>query len=123
MGWLDALFGKGTSKNIKTAQKVLKAAKKVTAPAPPPPETIGRVPTNSRPKVIWGKSANGNDQTKIDGYLVTVFKKGDLWNYCVAEILDEEETASGEKPDLEFGDEYPTKAEAKREALIYIGVF
>ena len=72
--------------------------------------------------VVLGRALADAD-AEIDGYLVTVFKKGDLWNYCVAEILDEEESASGEKPDVEFGDEYPTKAEAKREALIYIGVF
>lgn len=107
MGWLDALLGK---KNARTFKKVQKA---ISQP-PPAPKKPARP---ALPKLEWHKSDKGNDTTEFEGMRITIFKQDDEWNYCIAEILDEEDIADGLEDDPEFGDGYPTKAAAKKAAL------
>lgn len=113
MGWLDLLFGKGATRKAKTIQKIAKAASppKATPKAPKAPPT---------PKLEWVKSENGNDTAIHDGFRITLFKRDGLWNYCVVEILDEEDIADGTEEMPIFGDGYPTKAEARREAMLEV---
>lgn len=107
MGWLDLILGKKNAKTIKKAQKVA--------------STISAKPKAERkvaaPKVVWRKSEKGNDTTEIDGFRITIFKQDDGWNYVVSEILDAEDIADGMTDEPEFGDWYPSKAEAKKAAL------
>ncbi|MET4127737.1 hypothetical protein [Roseovarius sp. MBR-6] len=107
MGWLDLIFGKGNAKTIKKVQKAASAIQPKVTPAP----------KATAPKVQWQKSEKGNDTAEIDGFRVTIFKQDDGWNYCIAEILDEEDIADGVEEAPEFGEWYPTKAEAKKAAL------
>ena len=107
MGWLDIILGR---KNSKTLKKVQKAASTVT--------TKSKQKLNpTHPKVEWQKSEKGNDTAEINGFRVTIFKQDDGWNYCIAEILDEEDTADGVADSPEFGEWFPTKTEAKKAAL------
>lgn len=110
MGWLDAFFGKGTSKNVRAVKKALN---------PTPPKSKPKAKA-SHPKVAWTKSEKGNDTAKIDGWQITVFPQDGIWNYCACEILDAEDIANGEKEMPMYGDLYPTKAEAKREAVAFV---
>lgn len=110
MGWLDAIFGKGTSKNVRAIEKAFKPSKQKPKP----------VAKTARPKVTWTKSEKGNDTAEVDGWQITVFPQDGIWNYCACEILDEEDIASGEKDIPIYGDLYPTKAEAKREAIAFV---
>lgn len=112
MGWLDLIFGKGTTRRVATAKKV---AKTLT------PQSTKQEKKPQKPKLIWSKSENGNDTTIYDGFRVTLFQQDGLWNYCVVEILDDEDRANGDEDEPIFGDQYPTKAEAKREALAEVG--
>lgn len=105
MGLLDALFGK------KTASRARKIQKALTPPPPPKPKA------QPLPKVVWSKSAKGNDTTEYEGYRITIFQQDEGWNYVVSEILDEDDLADGLEDSPEFGIGYSTKAAAKRAAF------
>ena len=107
MGWLDAILGKGSTKKIK---KVQKATSALTAKEKPAQKVAA-------PKVQWEKSDKGNDTAEIDGFRVTIFKQDDGWNYCISEILDEEDIAAGVEDAPDFGEGFDTKAQAKKAAL------
>lgn len=107
MGWLELIFGK---KNARTMKKVQKTTANITGKPAPQREV-------KRPKIEWQKSEKGNDTAEIDGFRVTIFRQDDEWNYCIAEILDEEDIADGVEDVPEFGDGYPTKTQAKKAAL------
>jgi hypothetical protein len=107
MGWLDAIFGKGSAKKIKQIQKVTSALT--------PKEKAA--PKSASPKLEWKKSEKGNDVAEVDGFRVTIFKQGGGWNYCISEVLDEEDIADGMQDDPIFGEGFDTKAEARKAAL------
>lgn len=109
MGWLDLLLGKKAAKQTRTVNKLVKAATKSPASKPAPAR-----------KVEWTKSEKGNDTAQIDDFQVTIFKQDGQWNFCVAEILDDDDRAEGHQDEPHFGDGYPTKTEAKKEALEYL---
>ena len=111
MGWLELIFGKKTARTMKQVHKA-------TAGISGKPTSGTRA---KRPKIEWRKSENGNDTAEIDGFRVTIFRRDDEWNYCIAEILDEEDIADGVDDAPEFGEGYPTKAEAKKAALEELG--
>jgi|GEM_PF-2140760 len=111
MSWLNLVLGKKSARTVKKVQKMASALS-----APPKAET-----KVAAPKVVWLKSENGNDTTEVDGFRVTVFKQDDGWTYVASELLDAEDIAEGMTDEPEFGDWYPTKAEAKRAALEEFG--
>jgi hypothetical protein len=85
MGWLDAIFGKGSTKKIKKVHKATSALAGKSKPAE----------SGTAPKVQWTKSEKGNDTAEINGFRATIFKQDDGWNYCISEILDEDDIADG----------------------------
>lgn len=107
MGWLDALLGKGSTKKIRQVQKVAKAV------APKDKPTAKK----TLPKIEWRKSEKGNDTAEFEGFRVTIFKDGEEWNYCISEILDEQDLADGIDDVPDFGEGFETKAKAKKAAL------
>jgi hypothetical protein len=104
MKFLDLIFGK---KAAKTARKVQKAVS--TQPA--------KAKGAALPKLVWTKSEKGNDTTEFQGTRITIFKQQGEWNYCIAEILDEDDIAEGVQDEPIFGDGYATKTAAKNAAL------
>lgn len=111
MGWLDILVGRKAAKQARTVAKVAKSVR----PKPATPEKAA-----SASRIEWTKSEKGNDTAEVHGHRITIFKRDGFWNYCVAEILDEDDLAEGMTDETEFGDGYPTKAAAKKEALALI---
>ena len=76
MGWLDLLFGKGTSRK---AAKASKAITKISSALAAPAEKSSSKKTPAQ-KIDWQKSEKGNDTAEIDGYRITIFKRDDEWN-------------------------------------------
>lgn len=105
MKLLDLIFGKKTANRARKIQKAL---------TPPPPAKPKAQPL---PKLVWSKSAKGNDTTEYEGHRITIFPQDDGWNYVLSEILDEDDIADGLEDSPEFGIGYPTKAAAKRAAF------
>jgi hypothetical protein len=55
----------------------------------------------------WRTSRSGNEYVNVEGYNITIFKKGDAWNYRIAE--------DGGQP--AFGDPCASSDEAKMAAF------